>query len=395
MAMHGHQIILASFVRKEEEPHVASLKLVCSQVHTIPIRRSRPRDMYYLFRSQVTRRPFLIERDDNNEMRQLVKSIVEEDSVDCIYADQITMTQFASEILRGNSATNNSKGTERSRPILIYDAHNAVWTTVERMVDTAPWFLRSIIKHEAQRVKRYQVEIVRDFDHTFAVTEVDRQLMINGLAEFTSNQKVSVSRKISVFPITVDTARLQPIHRQPSGYQIMTLGTLHYPPNADGIRWFVKEVFPLVRQEIPQAQLTIVGKNPPPDFLQFASSDSEHITVTGYVPELKPYYENASLVVIPVRAGSGMRVRILEAFALGMPTVTTTVGLEGIEGTPGENILVADTAIEFASAVVQLLMDRSLQQKLSDGGRRLAENRYDWRVALNGIDGIFNAIQEA
>jgi glycosyltransferase involved in cell wall biosynthesis len=395
MAMHGHQIILASFLRPEEAPHVASLKLVCSQVHGVPIRRSRPQDVYYLLRSQVSRRPFLIERDDNQEMRLLVKRIVESDSVDCVYADQITMTQFAAAFLGSNSGTGNSDGTARSRPILIYDAHNAVWTTVERMVETAPWPLRPILKVEAQRVKRYQVEVIRDFDHTFAVTEVDRQLMTHALAEQSSNQDALASPKISVFPITVDTAKLQPVRRQPAGPNILTLGTLHYPPNADGIRWFIKEIFPLIRQEVPQAHLTIVGKNPPQDFSQMASAHPDNITVTGYVPNLTPYFENSTLVVIPVRAGSGMRVRILETFARGMPTVTTTVGLEGIEGTPGEDILVADTAPDFAAAVVKLLVDKALQEKLSEGGRRLAESRYDWRVALDGLDGIFNAFRKA
>jgi glycosyltransferase involved in cell wall biosynthesis len=386
MAASGHQIILASFVRAEEEPHLASLNQVCEQVHGVAMRRSRIADVYYLLRSQLTRRPFLIERDDLRQMRRIVDRIVQDEAVDCVYADQLTMTQFGSGFLGTKLQARRALSGERKRPMLIYDSHNADWMTVERMVEAVPWVFRPLIRLEARRVKRYIAGIVQDFDHTFAVTEVDRQLMLGAVAERSNGLKRDVSQKITVFPITVDTSRLQPVRRQNSGFDILTLGTLHYPPNADGIRWFAREVFPLVRREVPQAHLTIVGKNPPADFVQLMKDEPEHVMVTGYVPELEPYYENSRLVVIPVRAGSGMRVRILEAFALGMPVVTTTVGLEGIDATPGEHVLVEDTAPGFASAVVKLLKDKGLADQLAERGRRLAESRYDWQVALDQLD---------
>jgi glycosyltransferase involved in cell wall biosynthesis len=139
----------------------------------------------------------------------------------------------------------------------------------------------------------------------------------------------------------------------------MTMGTLHYPPNADGIRWFAKDVFPLVRQQVPQVTLTIVGKNPPPDFLHLQEQYPGVITVTGYVPDLTPFMEKAAIMVVAVRAGGGMRVRILEAFARGLPVVTTTVGLEGIEARPGEDVLVA-ISVDFAGRGHPLTQGRGL-----------------------------------
>jgi glycosyltransferase involved in cell wall biosynthesis len=167
------------------------------------------------------------------------------------------------------------------------------------------------------------------------------------------------------------------------------MGTLHYPPNADGIRWFVREVFPLIRKHVPEVTLTIVGKNPPQDLFQLAAKESPRINITGYVTDLKPYMEAAALMVVPVRAGSGMRVRILEAFARAMPVVTTTVGLEGIEASIGEDVLVQDTSAGFASAIVQLLEDESLQAQLATNGRRIAQDRYDWKTGLKGLDDIY------
>jgi glycosyltransferase involved in cell wall biosynthesis len=174
----------------------------------------------------------------------------------------------------------------------------------------------------------------------------------------------------------------------------MTMGTLHYPPNADGIRWFTQEVFPLVRDHIPKATLTIVGKNPPADFLQLQEQFPGVISVTGYVPDLTPYMEKAAIMVVPVRAGGGMRVRILEAFARGLPVVTTTIGLEGIDARPGEEVLVADTPADFADTVTRLLKDKVLQDNLAAKGRQLAKRCYDWHVILGKMDEIYQTLAD-
>ncbi|MGD8752349.1 MAG: glycosyltransferase family 4 protein [Anaerolineales bacterium] len=384
----GHQVTLASFVRPEEESHVSTLQETCVAVHTVPIRRSRPADIFYWLRSHLTGRPFLIERDDHDSMRALVARLLASGKFDVIHADQLTMTQFA---LPAN-LQDGIHSMLKNGPVLIFDAHNAVWTIIERMSRNSSWLLRPIIALEAWRVKRYEGLIIRHFDHILAVTEVDRQALSTA-AESDFNDSDSSLPTISVIPIAVDTTQLQPITRQPGSANILTLGTLHYPPNADGIRWFMQEVYPLIQRQLPEATLTIIGKNPPKDFLERASQKPQSIHVTGYVPDLIPYFEQAAVMVVPVRAGGGMRVRILEAFAQAMPTVTTTVGLEGIDACPGEEILVADTPSDFASAVVQLLQDESLQTHLATKGRRMAEELYDWRVVLQKMDKIYNQIE--
>ena len=167
------------------------------------------------------------------------------------------------------------------------------------------------------------------------------------------------------------------------------MGTLYYPPNADGIRWFIQDVFPLVQRSLPNVKLTVVGKNPPKDFLRFSEESNGHIVITGYVPELDPYFAASTIMVIPVRAGGGMRVRILEAFARAMPVVTTTVGLEGIEAEPGLDVMVADTPDEFSRSVIDLLSNKNLQTQLATNGRRLAEGKYDWQVVLSHLENVY------
>lgn len=375
----GHSVTLVSFVRPEEVQHIPALEKICNAVHGVAIRRSRFADVGYMIRSYLTSRPFLVERDDLRPMQDLVNNLVKEGDFHFIHADQLTMVQFA---LRGASAFSDKK------PKVIFDAHNAVWSIVERMQENARWFLKPVLGIEAKRVKRYEGELLKTVDHVLAVTDVDRA----GLEEALNFSKIKRGERIApitVVPIAVDTQQLQPIKRKPASKNIVTLGTLHYPPNADGIRWFFNEVFPLVRQSVPDVTLTIIGKNPPQDFLELAERYPDVIKVTGYVPELAPYLEQSALMVVPVRAGGGMRVRILEAFAYGMPVVTTTIGLEGIKAELDTDILVADTATDFSIKVTELLENTSLREKLSVNGRRLAEKKYDWQVVLSAMKPIY------
>jgi glycosyltransferase involved in cell wall biosynthesis len=332
----------------------------------------------------------LIERDDLGEMRSLVDGLLQNQAFDYALADQLTMTQF----LIPKGANGKIQPQAARRPERIFDAHNAVWTIVERMRQNAPWYLKPVAGIEAQRVKRYEAMLVRDFEHTLAVTTIDEKDLLTAVREMAPGSESACAGKITVIPIAVDTTRLAPIQRQPGSCNILTLGTLHYPPNADGIRWFASEVFPLITRQMPQATLTILGKNPPADFLQMAAENPGVITVTGYVPELKPYLEQAALMVIPVRAGSGMRVRILEALAQAMPMVTTTIGLEGIDARHGEEVLVADTAEDFASQVIRLMGDVELQASLAERGRQLAERAYDWHVVLKKLDQVIRPLNE-
>jgi glycosyltransferase involved in cell wall biosynthesis len=375
----GHHVTLVSFVRPEEVQYISALRDICFTVHEVPIRRSRITDIGYMVRSYLTQRPFLIERDDFHPMQKMVNKLVVENEFDFIHADQLTMVQFA---IRG------AKVIPHKKPQVIFDAHNAVWSIVERMQENAPWYLKTLLNIEMRRVKRYEGELLKNVDHVLAVTDMDRA----GLEEALNISNIKPDERvapITVVPIAVDTKQLKPIHRMPGSKNIVTLGTLHYPPNADGIRWFFNEVFPLILERSPDATLTIIGKNPPRDFLDLASRMPECVKVTGYVHDLVPYLEKSELMVVPVRAGGGMRVRILEAFAYAMPVVTTTVGLEGIHAVPGQDVLVADTPVDFADRASELLEDVTLQAKLATNSRKLAEAKYDWQVVLSAMRPIY------
>jgi len=380
----GHKITLVSFVRAEELPYIEEVQRVCTTVHAVPLLRSRLQDIGFFLRSLVSRRPFLVERDDFSEMRSIVNQLVKSEQVDVIHADQLTMAQFAFPLnLAGNA-----------KPALVFDAHNAVWTITERMKEKALFFWKPPLWLETRQIKRYEGMIVSRYDATLAVAEPDRLALIEAVHEYSGNHH-NEAPSISVIPIAVDTHQIQPVAREPESLNILTMGTLYYPPNVDGIRWFVQEVFPLIRKTMPKVTLTIVGKSPPHDFLRLAEDPQSGVIVTGFVDELDPYFAKSALMVIPVRAGGGMRVRILEAFARAMPVVTTTVGLEGIQAQPGRDVLVSDTPADFACSVLELFEDKILQDELAANGRQLVEKRYDWQVVLSDLGGTYERLARA
>lgn len=383
----GNEIILATFVRDNEVQYVDELSKVCSEVHCIPIKRSKISDLRFWIRSQFHHRPFLIERDDIPEMRSLVNSLVMKREIDILHADQINMLQFAcSQKGRSDSSPEHF---QKKPPYIIFDAHNAVWKIVERMGIDANWLLKLPAMQEADRMRRYEEWGVSFADQTLAVSEVDKQAL-----QITCGVSGLSNSKITVIPIAVDTQILKPAFRNQENKNILVIGSMNYPPNADGILWFAKEVFPIILASEPNAVLTIVGKKPPLELQNIAAVRKNSIILTGYVPELTPYFENSAVEVVPVRAGGGMRVRILEGFAKGMPMVTTTVGLEGIEAEHGIHLLVEDQPEKFAESVIKLMNDSQLQDTLSKGGRKFVEDNYDWAVVLKKLDEVYQQAEK-
>lgn len=387
LAERGHQVTLVSFVRDHERQYLTHLQNYCAEIYPVSLRRSRIADVGAYVEGIRSGLPFLITRDNFLPMRQLIDQLVVR-HFDIVHADQLTMAQYALQFRRASATANGATA-------IVFDAHNAVYEIVERARRTALPFLRPILALEAGRLKQYEGSLIGKFDQTLAVSEVDKNALLNA-AKVDQADKLSDSRnlasKIAVIPIAVDCTNLQPVRRTGQGDNILTVSTLFYPPNADGVRWFMRQVFPLVKDQIPTATLAVVGPRPPKDIVEFGIRNVDSVQVTGYVPDLQEYFERAALMVVPVRAGSGMRVRILEALARGIPVVTTTTGVEGIAAINGEHLLVADEPTAFADAVVRLLKNRKLGETLVQNGRQLAQEKYDWQAVLPKLESTYKSV---
>jgi glycosyltransferase involved in cell wall biosynthesis len=361
-----HSVHLVSFVRTPAEAASArALQPYCTGVTTVPLRRSRWRDVAYLARSLASGRPFLIERDDARAMRIAVYRLVRKQTFDAVHADQLSMGQFAVDL---------------PVPLRVLDEHNAVWTIVRRAAaDEGRGPRRWLIELEWRKLRAYEGALCRRFDRVTVVSDQDRAALAQAAkAPFNS----------TVIPIAVDTRELAFAPPPPEARHVISLATMFYPPNAEGVRWFATEVYPLVRRAVPHTQFYIVGSRPPGHITRLATPDSG-IVVTGYVADVEPLLRQSAVLIVPVHSGSGMRVKILEGFARGIPIVSTRIGVEGIDAYPSKHLLVADDPSQFAAAVIRLLQHPDESARLARAGRELVETRYNWLAALAALNGIY------
>jgi len=357
-----HEVTLVSFVRSAaEEAAARELAGLCRAVYTVPIQRSRVRDIGYLLASFFSARPFLMLRDESRAMRRQLRELLEREQFDLAHADQLNMAPFA-------RAT--------GLPVVL-DEHNAVWTIFQRMVEQERGIKRLLLELEWRRLKRYEGRICRSSAAVMTVSEEDRAAL----------EAAGAPQNMPIIPIAVEVAGIQPVQRQPNAQGMLSMATMYWPPNIDGVLWFAREVLPLIRRDEPDAPLYIVGARPPAEVRALALEAT--IEVTGYLDDPMPYLESSALMVVPLRAGGGMRVKILEALARGIPVVSTTIGAEGIDVTSGEHLLIADAPADFAAAVIRLLRDRAFANQLATNGRRHAMARYDWRAVCPAVEQVY------
>ena len=157
---------------------------------------------------------------------------------------------------------------------------------------------------------------------------------------------------------------------------------MDWMPNEDAITYFATQVLPLIKKEIPQVTLTVVGRKPTRKVLALASSNST-IRVTGGVDDIRPYVHKASVYVVPLRIGGGTRIKIFEAMSMSKPVVSTTVGAEGLPVVHGKNILLADTPESFATGTVELLKHPQTRHLMGQAARALVESRYGWSTVAD------------
>jgi glycosyltransferase involved in cell wall biosynthesis len=158
---------------------------------------------------------------------------------------------------------------------------------------------------------------------------------------------------------------------------LIFVGSMSYHANIDAAVWFVREVWPSIRQRFPDLKLTLVGSNPAPAVLALKS---DAIEVTGTVPSVAPYYKDALVAIVPLHTGGGTRLKILEAMAASVPVISTTLGAEGLAVSPGENILIADTLADWIASLESISNDEARSNAIAAAGRKLVGSRYDWQV---------------
>jgi polysaccharide biosynthesis protein PslH len=371
----AHEITLVSFVRPtDSESALDHLKDFCKEVITIPMKRSRAKDGVAMVKSLLTNVPFLITRDEVNAMTLRLRDIIRQRQFDAIHADQLWMAPYAL------SAREEARKCGYD-PKIILDQHNAVFMIPRRMAASSGNPLLKIwLQRESRLMAGYEKWICEKFDRVVWVTKEDRSMVIS------QSQLLNDSGRNPVIPICFKPDHSHMPVDLTDTKNILFLGGLHWPPNAEGALWFANEILPLIVKYHAQARFLVVGKNPPAAL----QGRQDHIEAFGYVQNVDDIWAQSRVFIVPLRAGGGMRVKILDAWEKGMPIVSTTIGAEGIQYTDGTDILIADTPEDFAQAVQRILSDRELGMRLGLAGRATLENCYDWEKVYPAWEQVYS-----
>jgi glycosyltransferase involved in cell wall biosynthesis len=257
----------------------------------------------------------------------------------------------------------------------VFDAHNAVWQLVRELAprqSTPVHRLSAAV--EWRRLRRFEGRLARESHLTLCVSERDR----NALQKAAGGAFPS-----AIVPIGIEVHERSVVVPARTG-RLLSIATMHYPPNADAVRWFLSHIWSLVAGTNPDAAVDVVGPRPPQDIETWPQRDSR-ITVHGYVEDVEPLYRGASMFIVPLLSGSGVRVKILEAMARGVPVVSTSIGADGLDVEHGVHLLIADTPEAFAAAVNDLQSHPERAARLAAAARERVLERYDWRTCCQPV----------
>ena len=404
----GHQVVLVSYVSPEEEGYIQFLWQICSGVYTVPLARTLFSQSTAYLRSMFFGQPLLVERDNIKEMRSTVSSILDSGQIDIVHVQQLSMAQFAflqNDLVWGRKLDSNRDSgrnfSTSNQPTIILDVNQAEWTVAEQMQQNAPGLLRPFFAIEAKRIKQYEGMMIRKVDHIISPTDKTTGKLLEANAIVFDRREADgnnglVNQDISMITIRngLDMNEFPPVSRLPGSKKILSMGSFNNPAYVDGIHWFIQNALPKILQQVPEAQFEVIGKDPPHDLRNLAEQYSGVIAFAAYGPDLLESLNSSALTIFPFRSGRGFRRYILEALAYGMPVVSTSVGLEGIEVHPGQDVLLADTPSKFIDEVTQLLLDESLQRRLAKAARELIETRYEWGAVMAVLNGIYHSERE-
>jgi glycosyltransferase involved in cell wall biosynthesis len=297
-------------------------------------------------------------------MKQIEKSI-QTAPPDIIHVEHLRMARYGLRFVQG-------------WPV-IWDAVDYLSVLYEQAAITSSSRIqRWISRFEAPRLRRYERWLTGQFPFTIVISKKDCELFQkdNPYADRVQTALTGVPIELSM-------------QRERSANTLIITGTLNYHPNVTSVLYFARDIFPLVQQRRSDVRLQLVGAYPVPSI---AALKSASIEVTGFVPSITDYLQKATVALAPVVYGSGMQIKVLEAFLTATPLVATSVALRGLDVRDGEHVLVADTPDAFANAVLKLLDSPELRQKLGEAGRRYVEENHDLRKTTEDLVAIYQML---
>ena len=375
-----HDVTLVFFAESDTDIEgVEHLSTFCERVEWV---RFRP-----AFASMNTaihclsRLPLQVHYWYSPQMQRKINQLLAAENFELIHAQLFRMGQYVA----------HTKGTAK-----VLDLCDSLALNLRRRADLDRTPKRFLVKLEEKRVRRYEIDIMKAFDRGTVVANFDRDYLLNQ-DETLNLSVVPMGVDLKYFhphqvngKKSVDIDQLTPTVAEDQAINLLFTGTMNYFPNADAVIYFCNSIFPLIQKRHPDTTFFIVGNHPTEQVRRLAARKG--VVVTGYVPDVRPYFDKASIFVAPLRAGSGIQTKNLEAMAMGAPIVTTSIGAMGMEAEIDKELLIADTPEIFAERVIHLIENPDIRQNLADAGRKRVEASYDWSVLVERLEQVYAQI---
>lgn len=278
----------------------------------------------------------------------------------------------------------------RTHP-LVWDAVDCISLLSKHAMTAGPAFsVRAVARLEYKRTQRYEARMLNQLSYVVVTSRNDREAMI-ALRRVSPQDLASsddaLGSGIRVLPNGVDLAYFQPLAQERRRFNLVFSGKMSYHANVATAFYLCKQIMPLIWQQQPGATLTIVGSNPPKAVQELASDP--RVEVTGYVDDMRPYVGRAEIMLSPMVYSVGIQNKVLEAMALGTPVIVAAQAAAALDALPGRDLLVANSAREFAESALRLMNDAVLRAELSQRGRAYVEQRHDWQDVTNRLVDVY------
>lgn len=352
-----HQIYLCCLsFRKIPRSHIKELKPYCEDIKII--RLSFLVALVNLGKAYFTHKPFQVAYFYQNRAQRKIDHYIEKHLPQHIYCQLIRTSEYV------------LKYTIFHKTL---DFMDALSTGIERRIESVPVVLKSLFKEEAKRLKSYESSVFKHFTHKTIISEQDRNLI-----DHQDNEKIEIIRN----GVNLDFFQPRQVKSQ---FDLVFTGNMSYPPNVDCAIFLVNDVLPLIHEQSPNVNLLISGANPS---IKVRSLASKNVTVTGWVDDIRESYAKSKVFIAPMRMGTGLQNKLLEAMAMKIPCITSKLANNALGGENGTNILVGTNAKEFAEMALALLNDEPSATTIADRGHNFVKKMYDWSyfgVKLNKL----------
>jgi GT2 family glycosyltransferase/glycosyltransferase involved in cell wall biosynthesis len=361
-AARTNDIHLLCFIEDDQKQDLPHLREICRSVTTVDF----PAPLGYLGLFQETLYPMYYRRFYCEEMRDKLADILQTRPIDIVQMEFDKMLYWVNYVrdiptlyIEHDVASLFLKGG-KNPPL-------GGW---EKIIDIFEWM----------RSQRWEVVMGRKYTKIAALSPQDEEVVRSFLP---GADICSVKHGTNVEEFSLE-------YREVKTKSLLFVGSLVHYPNVEAIQYFYNEIWPLVKKEVPEGTLTIVGSHPTEEILRLGEEPA--IEVTGFVEDVRPYLDRAAVFIAPMRKGFGMKGKILEAMVRAKPVVTTSIGIRGAEVVSGTHLLVGDTPDDFAGSVVELLVNSKLRREIAVAGYELVRNKYDWSSIAEELDVIYREI---